>query len=88
MDEYRWLVIGVLLLGLAMFLGALFWNHRLRRYEFENRTVGGVVQFKSYGASLAHRFQRSLLVLVGVTGLFAVAGGLFMFMILYVIDWK
>lgn len=88
MDEYRWLVIGVLLLGLITFLGAIFWKHRLDRYEFGNRTEGGVVQFSGYGASLFHGFQRRLSVLVGVIGAFAAAGGVFMFLVLYVIDWK
>lgn len=50
------LVVGAALLTLGVLMMVCGWrgNRRLRIYEFENRTDGGVVQFESYDASLRH----------------------------------
>ncbi|HDZ15506.1 MAG TPA: hypothetical protein ENH60_11500 [Pricia sp.] len=39
-------------------------REKLRRYEFENRTSGGVVQFESYehSKSHAHKMRRAIFI--------------------------
>jgi hypothetical protein len=64
------------LAGWATLLAAVFWKHRLDRYEFENRTEGGVVQFSSYGAAWFPSVQRKLSVVLGVIATLAAVGGL------------
>lgn len=68
----------VMLFLMAVGCGALaFYFHKqldaLRRYEFENTTAGGVVQFQSYEASKRHErlkqvlpFRRKLCVIFAV----------------------
>lgn len=34
-------------------------EHEIKKYEFENRTSGGVVEFKSYEASLEHNGKKA-----------------------------
>lgn len=57
-------IIGVALFGLGLWL-----SHSTKKYEFHNRTDGGVVRFKSYSASRLHSAKARLgrpLLLVGV----------------------
>ena len=45
--------------------------YRMSKYEFEHRTVGGVVEFQSYGAAKAHFFFKGILRLVLVVSVIA-----------------
>ena len=50
--------IGVIVIAIWMLRRASKAFHVVEKYEFENRTDGGVVQFTSYEASLAHQARR------------------------------
>ncbi len=81
--EEKAIVASFCLLALAVLAAAFYWKYRLDKYEFENRTDGGVVQFRSFGAAQFHRFQRMLNGIVGVAGVLgavaAVLAGLAVF---------
>lgn len=49
-----------LTLGVLLFAFTLWFQYKLDRYEFENRSVGGVVGFKSYWASVWHQEKRRI----------------------------
>lgn len=49
-----------LFLGLIVLIIAIFWNISLSKYEFKNRTDGGVIEFPSYGASQWHYIKRKI----------------------------
>lgn len=76
-------LVGLVLMGFfgwVMFLGGKG-THALKKYEFENRTSGGVVQFPTYEDSLKHNRKKGragLLVFVGALG--AILGFLIFFM--------
>lgn len=57
------------LIGLALIVISVKMKEKLRRYEFNNRTSGGAVEFSSYEASRSHetkwRFAR-LVTVIGV----------------------
>jgi hypothetical protein len=48
----------------------------MSKYEFNNRTVGGVIQFSSYGADQAHFFLKRVLRLVLVVSIIAFLVGM------------
>ena len=55
--------LGIILLGAAglfTVVAACRWAYNLSKYEFENRSEGGVVGFKDYKSSIAHNFKLSL----------------------------
>jgi single-strand DNA-binding protein len=45
--------------------------YKMSKYEFENRTVGGVIEFRSYGAFKAHFALKGILRLVLVVSIIA-----------------
>ncbi|WP_439471953.1 hypothetical protein [Brevundimonas sp.] len=57
-------MIWVLISAAIMIAGVLLFSkgrkllHDAKRYEFENRTGGGVVQFENYDASVQHTKKR------------------------------
>jgi hypothetical protein len=77
-------MIWVLLSGAMMIAGIALFNkgrklvHEVKRYEFENRTDGGVVKFQDYDASVEHRKKKGRAgdaynlgaVMMGVGGVF------------------
>ncbi|MCR6644241.1 MAG: hypothetical protein NVV62_06855 [Terricaulis sp.] len=71
--EEKAIVAGFCVLAVLVLLAAFYWKYRLDKYEFENRTDGGVVQFRNFGAAQFHRFQR---VLNGLLGIVAVLGAI------------
>ncbi|HRE45314.1 MAG TPA: hypothetical protein PKY87_15265 [Terricaulis sp.] len=71
--EEKAIVAGFCALAVAALLAAFYWKYRLDKYEFENRTDGGVVQFRNFGAAQFHRVQR---VLNGILGFAAVLGAI------------
>jgi hypothetical protein len=73
--QFRWIGLAVLAVGGLVFGWSLRAGYRLGKYEFENRTDGGVVQFTSYGAAIRHSLKGQVLgVVVLVSALTAVAG--------------
>lgn len=89
MDEYAFtagekaLLVGFFLVGLLLFVTAIIWKHRLEKYEFENRTDGGVVEFASYGSSLRHSLKRKIMSLMGVVGFIATGLGLWIVIVAF-----
>ena len=64
-----------LLLGITCIIGGIaivgfryYLSYRLRKYEFENRTDGGVIQFKSFRAATGHGLSKRFVNLVSVLG--------------------
>ncbi len=52
---------GVLLaLSILFIVSSVLINHSLNRYEFENTTDGGVIEFKNYGSKVKHYAKRDL----------------------------
>ena len=49
---------------------------RMSKYEFNNRTVDGVIQFSSYGADQAHFFLKRVLRLALVVSIIAFLVGM------------
>ena len=77
--------IAVIAFGFFVFVKGGFITQEIRKYEFENRTDGGVVKFKDYDASVAHNRKktRADLVLklggfIAVVGALVTATGLYM----------
>jgi hypothetical protein len=68
----------LLLPGILVLMLALAPLQRLRRYEFENTTEGGVVQFPDYKAAQRHHRRKALLGLVAryIAGPLLALGGL------------
>jgi hypothetical protein len=57
--------------ALILAVGSGYKLYRMSKYEFENRTVGGVIEFRSYGAAKAHFFVKGVLRLVLVVSIIA-----------------
>ncbi len=74
--EEKAIILGYCVLAVAILAAAFYWKYRLDKYEFENRTDGGVVQFRDFGAAQFHRFQRFLIGIVGSIGVLAVLAGI------------
>jgi len=55
------LCVVFVLLGILATRKVMALKHEIRRYEFENRTSGGVVQFTSYEAMLEHERKKDRL---------------------------
>lgn len=75
-------IFGVFLVSLSLLVaGGLLLarfirtHHQIKRYEFENRTDGGVVQFESYEASRRHEKKHSLNVAIGRLGMLLILFG-------------
>lgn len=62
----------LLFLGIAMCVGAFRWKRKLEKYEFENRTDGGVVQFGSFEKSKAHERAWGMVDLLNRFGIVAI----------------
>ena len=50
--------------------------YKMSKYEFEHRTVGGVIEFRSYGAANAHFFLKGILRLVLIISILAFLFGM------------
>ena len=72
-------IFGVLIIAFGFFItikGARI-NQEIRKYEFENRTDGGVVKFENYEANVAHnRKQMRANLVLKLGGFIAVVGAL------------
>ncbi len=79
----------LMLVGIGVFVVGLRWQRKLNRYEFENRTEGGAVQFADFDASNMHEGNKRLAKLLINIGLIpAIAGVLFLlYGILVVVGW-
>lgn len=49
-----------IVIGAFVFVTSIKQLHKLNRYEFENRTNGGKVQFKTYEDSIKHSSKKQL----------------------------
>ena len=73
------LLIGVAIVAFGFFVIVKggFITQEIRKYEFENRTDGGVVKFDNYEASVAHnRKQMKANLVLKLGGFIAVVGAL------------
>lgn len=71
------LSLGIAFAGLRLLLKAGRMGHDIGKYEFENRTDGGVVQFESYEDAKRHKLRREGSGCLGSTGLaLLVVGGM------------
>lgn len=69
------LSLGVAIGGFLMFLKAGKMGHGVGKYEFENRTDGGVVRFETYEDVKRHELKRQGSGCLGITGLLLLAAG-------------
>lgn len=78
--------LGIAFVGFRLLLKAGRMGHAVGRYEFENRTDGGVVQFESYEDVKRHKLRREGSGCLGSTGLaLLVVGGLMSFVAFLVV---
>jgi hypothetical protein len=70
--------IGGAILALSVLLAVFGFGglRKLNRYEFENRTDGGVVQFESYDASIRHGRRKLVYSLSAQVSMFGVLAGI------------
>lgn len=69
-----WLLIFA---GLGLAYYSISLSRSVAKYEFENMTDGGVIQFESFKQSNWHEFKkRSVKLLWGVAALLVVFGGM------------
>lgn len=74
---YYSVTLALLVIGIWMLVKATRLRKELARYEFENRTDGGVVKFASFEESERHRKRQGRIgTLVGVGMLLTLIGGL------------
>lgn len=67
---------GIMLIGgfIVLLLG-MKWQRNLKKYEFENRTDGGVIKFSSFDASQAHKYKKDgARLLTGAGGIISILG--------------
>ena len=50
--------------ALILAVGSGYKLYKMSKYEFEHRTVGGVIEFNSYGGAKMHFFFKGILRLV------------------------
>lgn len=55
------IVFGVFILSLFLLIKSAIKLNKYEKYEFENRTDGGVVNFDGYDASVKHNFKKKSL---------------------------
>lgn len=85
------IIIGALcfVVGVALMTIAIRGERRLRMYEFNNRTDGGVVQFQTYEASEQHERRRVWLDLLAKISIWPILAGVALMVIpviSYIID--
>jgi len=69
--------IIAIVVGIAVFAIGVFLRLKTDRYCFENRTVGGVVLFKSYGQTLLFQLKEIAGTLMIFAGFFILLAGCF-----------
>lgn len=74
--ESRWIALAVLAVGLIVSVGAARTMFRIGKYQFENRTDGGVVQYKSYGAAVRQSLAGQLSAFGLLIGALTTVGGI------------
>jgi hypothetical protein len=63
--------------GIALIGAQLFVWLKLRKYEFDHKSVGGIVEFPSYFAATRHQFFKRFHVVLGIAGLILMGVGVF-----------
>jgi hypothetical protein len=66
------ILLGSILLALGVFMviKARKQTTSLKKYEFENRSADGVVEFSSIDSSRAHSADKGLYIFIGIIGFF------------------
>jgi len=71
-----WTFISLILSSISAFIfGAwclyrgIILSNKVRRYEFEHRTSGGVLEFNSYDDSIRHNYQKAKAAWIGNGGI-------------------
>jgi hypothetical protein len=59
----------IAVISFAMMVWGGYQTYKISKYEFENRSEGGVVGFKSFNSAIGHRVKRSLFVSMFMIGL-------------------
>ncbi len=77
-DEVRQQMMGYALIayGIIALIVAFLINYQRSRYEFKNRTSGGVVEFSSHGAAIWHNIKGIIAKLLFWTGGLALIFGI------------
>lgn len=73
--------MGIILfiIGVALFIYSYFEKRALEKYEFENRTDGGVVQFPTFEASRNHKARHNWVRFINFIALFFTLAGVIVF---------
>jgi hypothetical protein len=61
--------IILILCGIFFLIYFLVESHRIKKFEFYNRTSGGLIGFTSYGKSVKHNLRKKVLNLSKLTGI-------------------
>ncbi len=78
-DKLKILLGGTFLLGLVLYIIAGKMKYKASKYEFENRTDGGVVEFDSFESSNKHQNKGCLVQFLGGLGMLLMGGsGIFL----------
>lgn len=59
------ILIIVFIMSLFLFIFAISKNNKYLKYEFENKSDGGVVQFQTYGQSTKHQMKKNFIRMLG-----------------------
>jgi hypothetical protein len=60
-----WYIIGIVLMAVGGYQ-----IYKLSKYEFEHRTGGGAVEFKTFNSAIGHTIKRTIFVLILCAGVF------------------
>lgn len=63
--------------GIFLIVRANALKHEIQRYEFNNTTDGGVVQFKDYEESIAHKRKGGRVILLLIASAIPITAGIF-----------
>lgn len=74
MNNLKGLLIGLFLLGLILYIISGKMKYKASKYEFENRTGGGVVEFDSFESANKHQNKGCFAQLLGVLGMLLMGG--------------
>ncbi len=82
MNKFKFLLIGLFILGLLLYIIAGRMKYKASKYEFENRTGGGVVGFDSFESANKHQNKGCVVKFIGGLGMLLMGGsGIFLALI-------
>src|SRR5665213_3627670 len=59
-NTHKMYVMGFFLFGIVSIVCAFMIKYNINKYEFNNRTDGGVIMFRDHGASVWHNMKRGI----------------------------